>query len=266
MFFKSASQARIAMSLVSIVLAALILDTSSAAWQQQPPVQKRAAVKTAKAAKKPVPEPPPAPPPPPPTLQQMPAQPPQVKYAQGQLTIVSENSTLADVLRAVRTQTGASVEIPANANERVVAHLGPGPVRDVLTALLNGSHFNYVMVGSESHPDRVEKLILTSKSGGAVPGSAPAPTMTVQPAAQGDNEAQGDDSGSPGTDVAEQAADDPPENPPNEDQQPNGQQQAKTPEQLLRELQQQQQLQQQLQQQQQQPAPGAPPPPPDPNN
>ena len=62
----------------------------------------------------------------------MPALPPQVHYSRGQLTIVAENSTLADILRAVRTQTGADVEVPPNATERVVAHLGPGPARDVL--------------------------------------------------------------------------------------------------------------------------------------
>ena len=51
-------------------------------------------------------------------------------------------------------------------------HLGPGPARDVLAALLNGSHFNYVMLGSAAHPDSVDRLILTSKSGG-VPEPAP---------------------------------------------------------------------------------------------
>ena len=83
----------------------------------------------------------------------MPALPPQVHYSRGQLTIVAENSTLADILAAVRSQTGAQVDVPPSATERVVAHLGPGPTRDVLTALLNGTHFNYVMIGSPAHPD-----------------------------------------------------------------------------------------------------------------
>jgi hypothetical protein len=234
--------------LSTTLLALLLWNTPSAA--QQPSAHKR----PAKAAKKAAPEPPPppAPPPPPPTLQQMPALPPQVRYSRGQLTIVAENSTLADILRAVRTQTGAVVEIPPNATERVVIHLGPGPARDVLTALLNGSHFNYVMMGSAAHPDSVERLILTSKSGGT-----PEPGLPVQPA-QSNNEVQMDDPGIPGTDIAEQPVDEPADNSANEEnqqQQPNGQSQAKTPEQLLRELQ-----QQQLLQQQQQPQPAAPPP------
>ena len=252
----AARQARIRLVVTSFFFPSifLLLNTVSAAQQaQQPqqtqpqPVHKR----PAKAAKKPAPDPPPAPAPPPlpPTLEQLPALPPQVKYSRGQLTIVAENSTLSDILRAVRTLTGAVVEVPSNATERVVTHLGPGPAREVLAALLNGSHFNYVMMGSAAHPDSVERLILTSKS-----GVAPPPTATEAPVQN--PEVQMDDPGTPGTDISEQPVDQSPENAANEENQPpNGQQQVKTPEQLLRELQQQQQMQQQQQQQQQAPPP-----------
>src|SRR5260370_39788453 len=74
----------------------------------------------------PAPPPPDVPPPPPPTLQQMPAVPPQVSFSNGLLTIVAENSTLSDILRAVRTQTGAAGEIPSHATHRAVTPLGPG--------------------------------------------------------------------------------------------------------------------------------------------
>jgi hypothetical protein len=83
----------------------------------------------------------------------MPTSAPQVSFHNDQLTIVAHNSTLGDVLRAVRNQTGAAVEIPANATERVVGRFGPGPARDVLAVLLNGSHFNYVMLGSAATLD-----------------------------------------------------------------------------------------------------------------
>jgi hypothetical protein len=258
-FLKLAPSVRSRLVLVWILLVFLGLEAPSSAQQssaQQPAAQQAPAPpstprkRPVKAAKKTVPDPPPAPtpPPPPPTLEQMPALPPQVRYSRGQLSIVAENSTLADILRAVRAQTGAVVEVPTNATERVVAHLGPGPARDILAALLNGTHFNYVMLGSPGHPDSVERLILTSKSGGA-PEVAP----TV-PADQ-NNQAQMDDQGVQGQDIAEQPVDTPAENPPddNPQPQPNGPQ-VKTPEQLLRELQQQQQ------QQQQQQAPAGPPP------
>ena len=97
----------------------------------------------------------------PPALEQMPAVPPKVKFANGLLTIVAENSTLGDVVRAVGTQTGAAIEMSTDATERVVIHLGPGPARDVVTKLMNGSHFNYVILGSAAQPDHIDRLILT---------------------------------------------------------------------------------------------------------
>jgi len=168
------------------------------------------------------------------------------------LTIEAENSTLADILRAIRKQTGAGVEIPPNATERVVTHLGPGPARDVLASLLNGSHFNYVMLGSPTEPEKVDRIILTSKSGGT-PDTTSAPT----PPGQSANAAvPTDESEAPGMDIAEQPGDDSAENAAGEESQkpqPGGQPQVKTPEQLLQELQRQQQ---QMQQQQ-----GSSPPP-----
>ncbi len=251
--FKSVPHARVWLVLAAILVPSLMLNAAAAQSQtHQHPAKK--------AAKKAVPDPPPAPapPPPPPTPEQMPAVPPQVHYSQGQLTIVAENSTLADILRAVRAQTGAAVEVPPNATERVVTHLGPGPARDVLAALLNGSHFNYVMLGSAAHPDSVDRVILTSKSG-SVPETPP-----PAPVAQSNNEVQMDDPGPQGMDIAEQPVDNPAGdsgNEDNQDQPADGQQQVKTPEQLLRELQQQQLLQQQLQQQQQQQQQAPAPPP-----
>lgn len=103
----------------------------------------------------------------------IPATPPKVGFQDGLLTIVSQNSTLGDILREVQKLTGASVDIPPNANERVVTRLGPGGPRDVLASLLDGSSFNYVMVGSNSDPEAVTSLILTPKlPGSSMPGQA----------------------------------------------------------------------------------------------
>jgi hypothetical protein len=215
--------------------------------QSKPTAHKKHTAKQAKAAPEPEPTPTP-PPPPPPTPEQMPARPPQVTFKNGQLTILAQNSTLADILRAVRVQTGAAIDVPPNATERVFSKLGPGPARDVLASLLNGSHFNYVMLGSPNDPSVIQHIILTSKTGeGAPPTTAananPAaanssPTEEPDPMAQPDEPAADEQ---PAADEgeqqqAEQSA---------EDQNQNGQPVAKTPEQLLRELQQQQQQQQQ---------------------
>ena len=95
---------------------------------------------------------------------QRPAIPPLVTYANGKLTIIAKNAMLSDILEAVGEKTGAVIDVPEGATERVVSELGPGPARDVIAALLNGSHFNYVMVGTETNPNSVARVILTAKS------------------------------------------------------------------------------------------------------
>ena len=83
----------------------------------------------------PPPPPAPLPPPEPPKPEQMPAILPIVSYQNGQLTITAPNSTLSDILRAVKGKTGANIEIPPGSNERVVGKMGPGAPRDILAAL-----------------------------------------------------------------------------------------------------------------------------------
>jgi len=101
----------------------------------------------------------------PPTLEQQPPVPPQVSFKDGQLTIDSQNATLSQVLRSVQAQTGASIDIPSGAgSERVVARLGPGKPKDVLASLLNGSKFNYVILGDSNNSERVQKIILLSRN------------------------------------------------------------------------------------------------------
>ncbi len=112
------------------------------------------------------------------TPEQRPAAAPLVIYLNGKLSISAKNSTLGDVLRAIAAKTGAAIDVPENANERVVSHLGPGLARDVMASLLNGSHFNYVMVGTETDPNAVARVVLTAKnekadSGSVVAGSNP---------------------------------------------------------------------------------------------
>jgi hypothetical protein len=109
----------------------------------------------------------------------LPATPPKVSYQNGLLAIVAQNSILSDILRDVHKLTGASIETPPNANERVVTRLGPGAPRDVLASLLNGSAFNYVMMGSSSDPTGLASIVLTAKP---VAGGAPTTAAnTYQP-------------------------------------------------------------------------------------
>jgi hypothetical protein len=213
---------------------------------------------------------PPPPPPAAPTMaaarpsaEQMPATPPQVAFNGGILTITAKNSTLGDILRAVHHQTGASVDVPGNATERVVGIFGPGPARDVMASLLNGSHFNYVLLGSETDPSGLDKVVLLSKSGGEESPVQQARfsgrgVPSPQPAENADS-ANDDDSAADMTQDANEATDEQ-ANQGQAEEQPQAQQPGqpgiKTPEQLLQELQQRQQ-----QMQQQQGTQGAPVPP-----
>jgi hypothetical protein len=215
-----------------------------------------------------------------------------VSYQNGQLSIIAPNSTLNDILQAVKSKTGAAIDIPAGANERVVSRFGPGPARDVLAALLNGTHFNYVMIGSDASPTSVAQVILTPRVGGETPaptqanGAMPNPGMPQYPgqvmqpqpypggqpvyqpapgaAPQGDDSAAADgeqDDSAAQQDNANGSTDEgAPEqvNQGADGQENNGQPQVKTPEQLLQELQRQQQIQQQQQQGQPVPPPAPP--------
>jgi len=95
--------------------------------------------------------------------EQAPAMPPQVSFKEGLLTIIADNCTLGDILRSVRQETGASVDLPQDATERVVGRFGPGPARDVLALLLNGTQFNYVLLGSASDGNGLVRVVLMSK-------------------------------------------------------------------------------------------------------
>jgi len=84
-----------------------------------------------------------------------------VTYENGLLRVRAEKATLAQLLFEVQRQTQAEIAIPAGAEqEQVVADLGPAPARDVLAALLNGSHYNFIFVGSEL---TLERVILTRR-------------------------------------------------------------------------------------------------------
>jgi hypothetical protein len=104
--------------------------------------------------------------------EQRPAEVPNVTYINGRLRVVTKNSTLSDILQAIAARTGAAIDIPEGANERVVTQLGPAPARDVIAALLNGSHYNYVLVGTEADAEDVARVIVTAKAEKADTGTA----------------------------------------------------------------------------------------------
>jgi hypothetical protein len=185
-------------------------------------------------------------------LDAIPAVAPQVSYQDGQLTIVAPNSTLGDILRGVRKHTAADIEIPATANERVVTRLGPGPARDVVAELLNGSRFNYILLGSPADASQLVRVVLVAKTGPDNPtetaqaGNKAALPPDLAPAAEAAEADATDDNTDDSQDQATAEAEQPAPPP----DQPG----VKTPQQMLQEMQ-----QRQLQMQQQQQQTGQPP-------
>ena len=105
---------------------------------------------------------------------------PRVLFEDGQLTINAFDSSLADVLYALRACTGADIDLPPGASsERVTAQLGPGPARKVLADLLSWSNFDYVIQASDNDPLSIQSVTLMVRIKSS-PSTAP-----VSPAAPG---------------------------------------------------------------------------------
>jgi AMIN domain len=88
-----------------------------------------------------------------------------VTFRKGMLSIHANKATLSDVLYAVQQRTGAEVAIASGADqEKVAVDLGPGPAAEVLSQLLNGSKFNFMILSAENNPLQIERVILSPKN------------------------------------------------------------------------------------------------------
>jgi hypothetical protein len=97
------------------------------------------------------------------------------------LRIEAANSSLAQILEDVSTATGTKVE-GFDADQRIFGVYGPGPARDVLSQLLQGSGYNVLLVGDQGQGTPRE-IVLSSRH----PGSAP-PPVNVAPANASDED------------------------------------------------------------------------------
>jgi hypothetical protein len=95
---------------------------------------------------------------------------PVVTMERGMLMIDAPNSTLSDVLNGVHKATGAAIE-GVSPTERVAVKLGPGKPEQVLAALLRGTPYDYVILGSLGRQDVVTRVLLTqqNQAGGPSP-------------------------------------------------------------------------------------------------
>jgi hypothetical protein len=122
------------------------------------------------------------------TSEPVPSSLPVVTFRDGELSIVAFNSSQHEVLDLVRGKTGAIIDIPPGADERVFVHLGPGPARRVLDSLLEGSDFNFILVSPESEPQALSTVVLTRKSPATAEQTNSAETAYVTPDTTGAEE------------------------------------------------------------------------------
>jgi len=104
-----------------------------------------------------------------------------IEYKNGRLSILAEKVSLAQVLGEVQRKIGADIPVPPlAAQEQVIVNTGLLPVRDALTSLLNGSRFNFIIVGADGDPSKVKSVILSYRGAGGM--SQPVIAAQPQPA------------------------------------------------------------------------------------
>jgi len=90
------------------------------------------------------------------------------------LSIEAANSSLRQILQEVTTTTGAKVE-GLDTDERVFGTYGPGPAKDVISQLLQGTGYNVLMIGDQGQ-GTPRQIVLSSRHGGAAQPAATAAT------------------------------------------------------------------------------------------
>lgn len=116
-----------------------------------------------------------------------------VTLRDGKLTIDTNNSDLGQILKDFSQISGMKID-GAVASSRVFGVYGPGDPADVLTSLLSGSGYSFMMVGGLKNGAPRELTLAAQNKGGSQPANA-------QPATrQDDNDDNGsdDEQGGPG--------------------------------------------------------------------
>src|SRR5580704_3990478 len=117
-----------------------------------------------------------------PSMLQQPAQDAQIVFANGNLSIHAENSSLAAILNQVASNSGMKIE-GLGSDERVFGNFGPGAPRDVLADLLVGTSYNQVLLGDLSDGAPRQLILTPATRSGTAPTPSPAPQANADEAA-----------------------------------------------------------------------------------
>jgi hypothetical protein len=92
------------------------------------------------------------------------------------LRIQATNSSLEQILSDVSTATGAKVE-GMDSDQRIFGTFGPGTARDVIGQLLEGSGYNFLMIGDQGQGTPRQIVLSVRTAGNSTQGAKP-PTPT----------------------------------------------------------------------------------------
>ena len=161
------------------------------------------------------------------SLLEQPAVPATVALRDGRLSVTAANASLSQTLRDVAAATGMQID-GISKDQRVFGVYGPGSPREVLSALLDDSGYNVMMVGGlkDGAPRQV---VLSARAAGSSAASS-SPTTRTQASEDDDDEAP-----APPAEQQQPAMVTPPAGTPGT---PGNPAQVRTPQQMLEELQQ----------------------------
>ncbi len=97
------------------------------------------------------------------------AKPATVVFENGQLKVAADNSDLSEILKLVATKTGMAIE-GSISGARVFGVYGPYSPREVLTDLLTGSGYNFILTGNMA--DNTPKQLLLTPQTATLPTEA----------------------------------------------------------------------------------------------
>lgn len=176
----------------------------------------------------------------PPSLLDKPAQAARISLSGGQLSVDANNSSLTQILHDLSSTSGMTVD-GLDKDQRVFGVYGPGNPRDILSSLLDGAGYNFLLVGL-TDAGTPREVVLSARSNAPLtpsPSTPSAPEEEDEPVVNN---------------YPPEQVTPPPRPPATPGQDSNGQpNQPRTPQEIIQELQ--RMRQQQQQQNPQQPAP-----------
>jgi hypothetical protein len=99
-------------------------------------------------------------------LNARPADPLDVSYIRGQLTIHAANLTLPDIIGRVAGLAGLHIEIPEGVDRGVLpsVEVGPGPARAVLASLLSDMRADYLIQDTDTEPAQLQHVVILARN------------------------------------------------------------------------------------------------------